>query len=136
MFTTTKALTDAQEALASMTAERDAEIAKVAGLNTDLATATAALQTAEANLLTATTRITALEGEKLAAENALAARNAEFDAKIAQGVIERCAAAGLANPIAQDPNAGADKTLKRADFDKLDHSARSTFITSGGKLTD
>jgi septation ring formation regulator EzrA len=129
-----KATEELQKKLDAVTAERDAEAVKVENLAAELGAVKAKNQDLEDKVTEAQGRITTLESEKLKAEADLTKFQADFETKLNAAVIERCAAAGLSNPIASDPSASSDKEMKRSDFDKLDHMARNAFFAAGGKL--
>jgi hypothetical protein len=67
------------------------------------------------------------------AEAAKARENA-----VSQAVRAELSGLGIAAETApgQITAAAADKTMQRADFDKLDHAARNTFMRDGGKVTE
>lgn len=119
-------LDEAQTALATSNAalaEAQAELASAASVNAAIAASAAetaaALATAEAAAIAADARAVAAE------------------AAVETQVIERLASAGV-DPIKRDPSAkeGHGKTLTRAEFDALDHSARNAFIANAGKVTE
>jgi chromosome segregation ATPase len=127
------ALTDAQASSATIAAalsEAQAELASATSINATLSASVEALTTAkaeaEAARANAEAAVIAADARAVAAESAVETQ-----------VIERLASAGV-DPIKRDPTAkeGGEQTLARAEFDKLDHSARGAFISAGGKVTD
>lgn len=134
MFNSSKEIAELKEKLQAAEASVADLQGKLTAKEGEFSAANTKAKDLEGKLAEASTKITTLEAEKLAAENALKVRNEEFDAKLNAAVIEKCAAAGI-TPIANDPNAGAGgETKTRAEFDKLDHSARNAFFAAGGKL--
>jgi len=112
-------LQEAQAELASATSINETLSASVDALTATVAENAAALATAEAATIAADARAVAAE------------------AAVEAQVLERLASAGV-DPIKRDPVAkeGGEQTLARAEFEKLDHSARGAFIAAGGKVTE
>ena len=127
------ALTDAQASSATIAAalsEAQAELASATSINASLSTSV--------DLLTATVAenaaaLAAAEAATIAAD----ARAVAAEAAVEAQVLERLASAGV-DPVVRDPVAkeGGQQTLARAEFEKLDHSARGAFIAAGGKVTE
>lgn len=116
-------LDEAQTALATSNAaltEAQAELASAASIN-------AALTASDAETAAA---LAAAEAAAIAAD----ARAVAAEAAVETQVIERLASAGV-DPIKRDPAAKEGSTeMSRADFDKLDAAAQSTFCRNGGKI--
>lgn len=127
------ALTDAQASSATIAAalqEAQAELASATSINAELSAKVDALTASAAETAAA---IAAAQAATVAAE----ARATAAEAAVEAQVLERLASAGV-DPVKRDPIAkeGGEQTLTRAEFDKLDHSARGAFIAAGGKVTE
>lgn len=136
MFNSSKEIAELKGKLEIAEAAASESQDKVEALTGELTAANTKAKELEGKVTEAQGRITTLEGEKLKAEQDLTQFKADFDTKVNALVIERCAAAGLSNPIKNDPSAGADESMSRKDFAKLNPSAQSAFCLKGGKLTD
>lgn len=119
--------------------------AEVVRLTSELTSAQTATAAANADLLAARNSLALAETAKATAEAAAAAS----DAKATKAEADLAALA--ANPSEQArrilastgslpaPKAKVDvteKTMSRAEFNALDHSARNAFMRSGGKISD
>jgi hypothetical protein len=127
------ALLDAQTSGASAAAvlqEAQAELASATSINAELS---ASLDALNATVAENAAALAAAEAATIAAD----ARAVAAEAAVEAQVLERLASAGV-DPIKRDPAAkdGGAPTLARAEFEKLDHSARGAFMASGGKVTD
>ena len=125
----------------------------IAGLNDEIALITAAANDAQAEvevgkaeIARQNSLITGLQAKVSALDTVVpgitgSANPAELLTQtITRKTADQVAAMGLppgGAPGTEPTATGADdKSMSRADFDKLDHSARNTFITNGGKLTN
>ena len=121
-----------------LTADLAAAVANHSAVAAELATASASLEaikaekaTLEASVTTLTGKVTELEAAKTAAEAKATAAEASVDAK----VNDRLASAGV-DPVKRDPAAkqGEAATMSRAEFEKMGHEARDSFMRNGGKI--
>lgn len=109
------------------------------------------LEASESGRLSAEAEVTKLQGQvaKLTAENTrLTAENAKLpeqiaaaeksaETKLAKGVGAELTKLGVEQEQAPSQLTAeqSEKTMTRADFEKLDHTARNQFMREGGKLT-
>lgn len=128
-----------ERAVAALTGSRTLNAA-----NTDL---TARLELAETQLAAMTQRATTAENRIAEIEAAVTAAETRATAAeatvrtVGQSAAEIAASHGLrpdaqGNLPAPAGEAGADKTITKAEFDKLDHPARNQFFRDGGHLID
>jgi len=127
-----------QEQNTKLTADLAAAVANHSAVAADLATASASLEaikaekaTLETSVSTLTGKVTELEVAKTAAETQAKDAIASVDAK----VNDRLASAGV-DPVKRDPSAkqGEGATMSRAEFEKMGHEARDSFMRNGGKI--
>ena len=76
------------------------------------------------------------EAAEAAAQEQIAAAAKAQESEVSKGVREKLSALGVPEEAAPSATRGeeTDKQLSRAEFEKLDHSARGEFIRKGGKI--
>lgn len=115
------------ELLTEASAAQESLRAELATSNSTLASVSAELETSLADLTAAREQAAALSAEK-----------ADFDSRVQSEVARIAASTGTSLPagVTAGGSANEQREMARADFNKLDHSARNEFIRARGKITE
>ena len=136
-FLTNKEAREQIAGLETRVSELESEIAtageSLTAAQNELATANESLVEAQSDLGNARERITELETENARIPDLESAAAVSIE-RTANEAARLLAASGHPSPIEGIEDAEQSNSIKRSDFDKLDHAQRDAFMKSGGKL--